>query len=202
MTMTDQTKSTKTQRTVIYAMMVSLDGYMEGPDGDIDWSFPDEELHKHFNEQESEIDINLYGRGLYENMSNYWPTADLNPSAPQVEIDFARIWKSKSKVVFSKTLEQVEWNSRLVRENIAEEIVKLKEQPGKNLSVGGSGIASTFMKLGLIDEFRLYIHPVVVGGGKPMFHALDYKINLRLVETKVFSSGVVLLRYQRADGGQ
>jgi dihydrofolate reductase len=191
------TNNNNDQRKVIYAMMVSLDGYMEGPDGDLDWSFPDEELHKHFNDQESEIDINLYGRGLYENMSNYWPTADSNPSAPQVEIDFARIWKSKSKVVFSKTLEQVEWNSRLVRENIAEEVVKLKEQPGKNLSVGGSGIASTFMKLGLIDEYRLYIHPVVLGGGKPMLQPMNEAIRLRLVEARTFSSGVVLLRYQR-----
>jgi dihydrofolate reductase len=197
MFMEGQQSTNNDHRKVIYAMMVSLDGYMEGPDRDIDWSFPDEELHQHFNEQESEIDINLYGRGLYENMSSYWPTADLNPSAPQVEIDFARIWKSKPKVVFSKTLEQVEWNSRLVRENIADEIVKLKEQPGKNLSVGGSGIASTFMKLGLIDEFRLYIHPVVLGGGKPMFQPMNDAVTLRLVEARTFSSGVVLLRYQR-----
>jgi dihydrofolate reductase len=135
-------------------------------------------------------------------MADYWPTADTNPSAPKLEIEYARIWKNKPKIVFSKTLEQVGWNSKLVRDNIAEEIKKLKEQPGKDMSVGGADIASIFMKLGLIDEFRLYVHPIVLGAGKPMFPTLAHKINLRLVETKAFSSGVVLLRYQCADGGQ
>jgi dihydrofolate reductase len=104
--------------------------------------------------------------------------------------------------VFSKTLDKVEWNSRLVKDNIAEEIAKLKAQPGKDLSLGGPTIASTFIQLGLIDEYRLFMNPVVLGGGTPMFRALDDKINLRLVEARTFSSGVVLLRYQRADDGQ
>lgn len=184
-------------RKVIYAMSVSLDGFIEAVNGDLRWSYPDEELHKHFNDQEREIDIHFYGRGLYENMAAYWPTAGENPSAPGTEVEYARIWKGMKKIVFSKTLKQVGWNSQLVSENIAEEVNRLKAQPGKDMSVGGAGIASTFMRLGLIDEYRLYIHPIILGGGKPMFHPLDDQINLRLVETHPFGSGVVLLRYQR-----
>jgi dihydrofolate reductase len=199
-------------RKVIYAMSVSLDGFIEAADGDLSWSFPDEELHKHFNDLESTIDIHLYGRRLYENMAAYWPTADENPSAPKNEIEYARIWRNMPKIVFSRTLDQVGWNSRLVGENIAEEVNKLKagkERPssrrlensrrpeaGGYLSVGGAELASTFMRLGLIDEYRLYIHPVILGGGKPMFPQLLDRIDLQLVETRTFGSGVVLLRYQ------
>jgi dihydrofolate reductase len=187
-------------RKVIYAMLVSLDGFIEATHGDITWTDPDQELHQHFNDRESAIDIYLYGRGMYENMAAYWPTADQNPSAPEYEKEYARIWRDKPKIVFSKTLEQVGWNARLVRGNIAEEVNKLKEGPGKDMSVSGAEIASTFMQLGLIDEVCLYLHPVVLGGGKPMFRPLCHKINLQFVETRTFGRGVVLLRYQRADG--
>jgi dihydrofolate reductase len=186
-------------RKVIYAMSVSLDGLIEATDGDLGWSYPDEELHKHFNDQEAAIDTFLYGRRMYEGMVAYWPTADDNPSAPEYEIEYARIWKSKPKIVFSTTLDRVEWNSRLVRGNIAEEVNRLKEQPGGNMSVGGAQLASTFMQLGLIDEYRLYVHPIVLGGGKPMFRPLRDRIHLNLVETRTFGSGVVLLRYLVAD---
>jgi dihydrofolate reductase len=185
-------------RKVTYGMSVSLDGYIEAPDGDLSWSFPDEELHQHFNDREAMIDTYLYGRRLYENMAAFWPTADENPTAPQHEIEYARIWKSKPKIVFSKTLDQVGWNSRLVRGNIAEEVRQLKEQPGKDMSVGGAGLASSFMQLDLIDEYWLYVHPVVLGAGKPMFGPLDEEIDLQLVETRTFGSGVMLLRYRRA----
>jgi dihydrofolate reductase len=194
-------------RKVIYAMSLSLDGFIEAANGDLSWSNPDEELHEHFNDLESMIDIHLYGRRLYENMAAYWPTADENPSASQNEIEYARIWRNMPKVVFSRTLDQVGWNSRLVRENIAEEVNKLKDQPaaedqpGKYLSVGGAELASSFMRLGLIDEYRLYIHPIILGGGKPMFPQLPNKVDLRLVETRTFGLGVVLLRYQRANAG-
>ena len=180
----------------MYAMSVSLDGFIETPTGDLSWSFPDEELHQHFNEREAMIDMYLYGRRLYENMAAFWPTADKNPSAPQHEIEYARIWKSKPKIVFSRTLDHVEWNSRLVRRNIAEEVNQLKAQPGKGLSVGGASLASTFIHLGLIDEYSLYIHPAILGAGKPMFGRLYKKINLQLIETHMFGSGVVLLKYK------
>jgi dihydrofolate reductase len=181
-------------RKVIYAMSVSLDGFIEATNGDLRWSYPDEELHRHFNDRESTIGTYLYGRRLYENMVAYWPTADENPSAPRVEIEYARIWKDMKKIVFSKTLNQVSWNSQLVSENIAEEVNRLKAQPGKDMSIGGAGIASAFMQRGLIDEYCLYIHPIILGGGKPMFPQSRNEINLRLVETRIFGSGVVLLK--------
>jgi dihydrofolate reductase len=190
----------KTLRKVIYAMSVSLDGFIEAVDGDISWSFHDEELHRHFNEQEETIGVFLYGRRMYTGMAAFWPTADENPAAPEQEKEYARIWRSKPKIVFSNTLERVEWNSRLVRGNIAEEVARLKEQPGKDMSVSGAGIAATFMQLGLIDEYRLYIHPVILGSGKPMFQQQPGRINIKLVEQHKFESGVVLLRYHKVDG--
>ncbi len=182
-------------RKVIYSMFVSLDGFIAGPNKELDWHIIDEELHRFVNDQERAIDTHLYGRRMYEVMS-YWQTADTNPSSPEYEVEYAHIWKSIPKIVFSKTLERVEGNARLIREIIAEEIAELKEQPGKDMVLGGANIASTFMRLGLIDEYGLYIHPVIIGDGTPMFPALDNKINLRLIETRKFGSGVVLLRYQ------
>ena len=186
-------------RKVIYAMSVSLDGFIEAANGDLGWSYPDDELHRHFNDREAEIDIHFYGRRLYEKMAAFWPTANENPLTPDVEREYARIWKNMKKVVFSKTLKKVDWNSQLVSGDIAEEVNRLKAQPGKDMSVGGAELASSFLQLGLIDEFRLYVHPVILGGGKPMFRLLPGKIKLSLVETRAFRSGVVLLRYQCAE---
>jgi dihydrofolate reductase len=185
-------------RKLIYSMGVSLDGFIAGPDGEIDWSAPDEELHRFHNLQARETGVELYGRRLYETM-RYWETAEENPSAPEHVLEFARIWKDTPKVVFSTTLEKVEGNARLVRDNVAEEVARLKEEPGKDLAVGGAGLASTCMKLGLIDEHRLFVSPVVLGGGTPYFPALDERINLELVETRTFGSRVVYLRYRRVD---
>jgi dihydrofolate reductase len=183
-------------RKVIYSMGVSLDGFIAGPGGEIDWSAPDEELHRFHNEQTREIGAHLCGRRLYEVMV-YWETADQNPSLPEYELEFARIWKSIPKIVFSTTLERVEGNARLVREGVAEEVVKLKEQPGKDLAVGGAGLASTLIERGLVDEFRMFVSPVVLGAGTPYFPALRERLDLELVETQTFGSRVVDLRYRR-----
>jgi dihydrofolate reductase len=183
-------------RKLIYSMGVSLDGFIAGPNGEIDWSAPDEELHRFHNQQTREMGAHLCGRRLYEVMS-FWETADENPSAPEHELEFARIWKNMPKIVFSKTLEKVEGNARLVRDGVVEEVAKLKEQPGKDLAVGGADLASTFIKLGLIDEYRLFVSPVVLGGGTPYFPALDERMNLELVETQTFGSRVVYVRYRR-----
>ena len=145
---------------------------------------------------EEGIGIHLYGRRLYEIMASYWPTAAERPSAPKVEIEYARIWKGMKKIVFSKTLDQVGWNAQLVKENIAEVVNSLKAQPGQDMSVGGAEIASTFTQLGLIDEYRLYVHPIVLGGGKPMFRESPDRMRMKLIETHTFGSGVVLLRYR------
>jgi dihydrofolate reductase len=184
-------------RKVIYSMGVSLDGFIAGPRGEIDWSPPDEERHRFHNEQTREIGAHFCGRRLYEEML-YWETADENPSAAEHELEFARIWKNLPKIVFSKTLEKVEGNARLVRDGIAEEVAELKQQPGKDLAVGGAGLASTFIELGLVDEYRLFVSPVVLGGGTPYFPALDERIDLELVETQTFASRVVYARYRRA----
>jgi dihydrofolate reductase len=183
-------------RKVIYSMGVSLDGFIAGPNGEIDWSAPGEELHRFHNQQMREIGANLYGRRLYEVMT-YWETAQENPSAPEHELEFARIWKDVPKIVFSKTLEAVEGNARLARDGVAEEVAKLKEQPGKDLAVGGAGLASALVKLDLIDEYRLFVSPVVLGAGTPYFPAPEERIDLELVETRTFGSRVVYVRYQR-----
>ncbi|HUG15083.1 MAG TPA: dihydrofolate reductase family protein [Thermomicrobiales bacterium] len=184
-------------RKVIYSMLVSLDGYIEAPGHDISWTNPDEELHRHFNELERETDTHLFGRRMYETMAAYWPTADRDTSIPDYVAEYARLWRDTEKVVFSTTLERVEGNARLVRENVAEEVAALKRQPGGDMDLGGAGIAATFMQLDLIDEYRLYVHPVILGGGAPMLPAVDHRFDLRLSETRAFGSGVVMLRYER-----
>jgi dihydrofolate reductase len=176
-------------------MTVSLDGFTAGPDGEIDWSAPDEELHRFHNEQTRELGAHLCGRRLYEEML-YWETADENPSATDYELEFARLWKDTPRIVFSNTLEKVEGNARLATDGVAEEVARLKEEPGQDLAVGGAGLASTCIKLGLVDEYRLFVNPVVLGGGTPYFPPLEERIDLELVETRTFGSRVVYLRYR------
>jgi dihydrofolate reductase len=184
-------------RKLIYSMGVSLDGFIAGPGGEIDWSAPDEELHRFHNEQTRELGAHLCGRQLYETMV-YWETADEDPSLGETEREFAHIWQELPKIVFSKSLKKVEGNATLAADGVAEEVAKLREQPGKDLAVGGAGLASTLTKLGLIDEYRLFVSPVVLGGGTPFFPAVDERINLELVETRTFGSRVVYARYRRA----
>ncbi|MFS0723077.1 dihydrofolate reductase family protein [Paenibacillus sp. 1P07SE] len=184
-------------RRVIYSQMVSLDGFIEGPRGDISWSAPDEELFAYIQDREAQVDMHLYGRHTYENMAAYWPTADEQPLATAQEIAFAQSWKQVEKVVFSRTLEGVEWNSRLVRDNIQHAVEDLKARRGGDMLLGGAGLAATFMELGLIDEFHLYTHPVLLGDGKPFFPALQHKVGLELVEARRFGGGVVMLHYRR-----
>jgi dihydrofolate reductase len=183
-------------RKLIYSMGVSLDGFIAGPHGEIDWSAPDEELHRFHNEQTRELGAELCGRRLYEEMV-YWETADQNPSASEYELEFARIWQSLPKVVFSTTLERVEGNARLAGDGVGEEVAKLKQAPGKDLAVGGAGLASACIELGLVDEYRLFVSPVVLGGGTPFFPALERRIDLELLETRTFGARVVYLRYRR-----
>jgi dihydrofolate reductase len=184
-------------RKVIYSIGVSLDGFIAGPGGEIDWAAPDEELHRFHNEQTRELGAHLCGRRLYEEMV-FWETADRNPSAAEHEVEFARIWQALPKIVFSTTLTEVEGNARLATEGVREEVAKLRQQPGGDLAVGGAGLAAGFTRLGLIDEYRLFVSPVVLGGGTPYFPLLEERIALDLVETRTFGSRVVYLRYRRA----
>lgn len=185
-------------RKVIYSMGgVSLDGFVAGPDGTFDWGRPDEELHRFHNERVRETGVHLLGRRLYEVMT-YWETAEEDPALPDHMAEFARIWKPLPKIVYSKTLEAVEGNSTLARDVDVDQILELKEQPGKDIAVGGPGLASTLIELGLVDEYRLFFNPVITGGGTPFFPALEDRIDLELIETRTFGSRVVYARYQPA----
>jgi dihydrofolate reductase len=186
-------------RRLIYSMGMSLDGFIAGPDGEIDWSAPDDELHRFHNERVREIGAQLCGRRLYETML-YWETADEDPSLGETEREFAAIWRSLPKIVFSTTLGQVEGNWRLATDGVAEEVARLKEQPGKDLAVGGAGLASDCIRLGLVDEYQVFVNPVVLGGGTPYLPALDERIDLELIETRTFASRIVYLRYRRVTG--
>jgi dihydrofolate reductase len=179
-------------RNVIFSMGVSLDGYIAGPGGEFDWAAPDDELHRFHNEQTRELGAHLCGRRLYETMV-YWEHPDDGRGA--TEREFARFWQSLPKIVFSSTLDVVEGNARLATGDPAEELASLEG----DIAVGGAGLAATCIERGLVDEFRVFVNPVIVGGGTPFFPALDHRIDLELVETRTFGSRVTYARYRRAD---
>jgi dihydrofolate reductase len=179
-------------RRLIYGFGVSLDGYINDRDGSIDWSDPDEELHQFHNDRYRQIEVSLHGRRLYELMAEYWP--HLPEDASRIEREFGRLWTKKPKVVFSRTLAEVHWNSTLVSENAVEEVRRLKAGGDGVMEVGGAGLAASLMPHGLIDEYQLFLSPVALGGGTPMFPSLDKRIRLRLAETRHFAT-VVMLRY-------
>ena len=185
-------------RKLIYSMTVSLDGYIAGSDGAIDWSVPDEKLFLFHTQRVQETGVQLCGRRLYETML-YWETAQ-ETSLPEEHVEFAQIWKALPKVVFSTTLQSVVGNTRLASDGVGEEVSRLKEQSGRDIAVGGAGLAGACMKLGLIDEWRLFVSPVLLGGGTPFFPTLEERINLELVETQTFGSRVIYLRYRRVSG--
>ncbi|MGX1885151.1 dihydrofolate reductase family protein [Streptomyces sp. NPDC055287] len=184
-------------RKIILFMSVSLDGFFEGPERQIDWHLVDDELHTHFNEQLSVMGAFLSGRVTYELMADFWPTADSDPANAGPMAEFARIWRDMPKIVFSRTLERADWNTTVMRDVVVDEIMALKAQPGGDLALGGADLAAAFMRHELIDEYRLYIHPVVIGRGKPLFPVSDSRVGLRLEETRTFGNGVVLVRYAK-----
>jgi len=180
---------------LIYSMNVSLDGYVETPEHSLDWANVDEELHSWFNDRAREVDASLYGRRMYELMAGYWPTAESDPSATEVEREFARIWKPMPKIVFSSTLASVDWNSRLVRGDVGEELAQLRTEFEGDLDVSGATLAAEFIRRGLVEEYQLIVHPVVLGAGTPFFPELQSPISLRLTETRTFGSGAIYLGY-------
>jgi dihydrofolate reductase len=182
-------------RKIVVSTSVSLDGFMEGPEHDISWHRVDEELHAYFNERLASMSVFLDGRVTHELMAGFWPTADEDPDASPVEVEFARIWRDKPKIVFSSTFEDTRWNTTVKREVDPEEIRELKARPGGDMVVGGADLVDTFRRLGLIDEYQIYVHPVLVGAGTPYFKGTDGLSALDLVETRTFGNGVVLLRY-------
>jgi dihydrofolate reductase len=185
-------------RKVVLFMSMSLDGFIEGPNREIDWHVVDAELHGHFNEELSAMGGFLNGRVMYELMAEFWPTADQDPEATAEIAAYSRIWRDMPKIVYSTSLERAAWNTTIVRDVVKEEVLALKEQPGGDLSLGGPGIAAAFQRLGLIDEYAVYVHPVLIGAGRPLFLSADDMTSLRLLESRTFGSGVNLLRYARA----
>jgi dihydrofolate reductase len=183
---------------VIYAMGgVSADGYVVGPDGKFDWSVPDDELHRFHNEQTRALSGHLLGRRLYETML-YWETADEDPAAGDIVREFALIWRALPKVVFSRNLDSVEGtNTTLARDDLRAELTSLQESVGGDVGVGGAELAAEACRLNLIDEYRLFVYPVAVGGGIPFFPR-DHRVDLELVETRTFGSRVAYLRYRAA----
>jgi dihydrofolate reductase len=187
-------------RKIVLMMSVSLDGFIEGPNGEIDWHMVDDELHGHFNEVLGTMGAFVNGRVTYELMAAFWPTADADPSSTGPMVEFARIWRDMPKIVYSRTLEGAGWNTTIVRDVVPEEVMDLKAQPGGHLALGGADLAADFMRHDLIDEYRIYVHPVLIGAGKPLFGPSVRRVELRLAETRTFGNGVVLLHYRRPDG--
>lgn len=180
---------------LIYTLNVSLDGYVETPDRSLDWTIADDELHDWFAARTRECDALLYGRRLYELMAAYWPTAESDPDANESTRAFARSWNETPKIVFSTTLTAVEGNSRLVRGDVGDELARLRTEFEGDLAVGGPTLASAFIRRGLVDEFQLMIHPVVLGAGTPFFPPLETPIPTRLIETRTLASGLMSLAY-------
>ena len=185
-------------RKIVLHMTVSLDGFFEGPDHDIGWHLVDDELHTYVNEHLAPMSAFLEGRVSYELMEGFWPTADQDPGISPPMREFAGIWRDMPKIVFSRTLEHVGENAEVRREVDPDEIRALKEEPGGDMAVGGADLADAFRRHDLIDEYRLYVNPVLLGRGRQLFAPADTPSDLRLVETHTFGNGVVLLRHARA----
>jgi dihydrofolate reductase len=182
---------------LVYSMGVSADGFIEGPDGDFSWTVPGEELFRFHTDRVRELGAHLCGRRLYETML-YWETADQDPGFGPDEREFAELWQGLPKVVFSTTLESVEGNARLASDSLPDEIRRVKERVDGDLGVGGAALAADCIELDLVDEYHLFVYPVIVGGGKPFFPPTQASLELELVETRSFASRVASLRYQRS----
>jgi dihydrofolate reductase len=183
-------------RKVTYSMGASLDGYIVGPDGRFDWTAPDAEVFRSHIEEIREVGVHLMGRRLYETML-YWETADQDPSLGDAELEWAALWKPLPKVVFSTTLTAVQGHARLAAGGLAEEIERLRAEPAEgDIAIGGATLAAETAALDLIDEYRVRVYPVLVGGGLPFFPRQERRVDLELLETRTFNSNVVYLRYR------
>jgi dihydrofolate reductase len=186
-------------RSIVYGFNVSLDGYIEDKKGSIEFSVPDEELHRWYNDLELEYDTHLYGRGLWEVMGDFWNNADKDPDANEIMREYALNWQQSKNIIVSRTLTSVP-GAEIINSNLADRVRALKEEPGKKIAVGGAGLAHSLMQEGLIDEVMVMVHPIILGGGKKsMFGDLDAPQHLRLVEVRHFNGGFVLLHYRKAD---
>jgi dihydrofolate reductase len=183
-------------RSVTYSMNVSLDGYIAGPDGGFDWTEPDPDVFRFWIDEIRDVGVHLLGRRLYETML-YWEDTDQDPALDDAELEWAGLWNPLPKVVFSTTLSAVQGNARLASGGLAEEIERLRAEPGEgDIAIGGATLAAEAAAAGLIDEYRAMVYPVLVGGGVPFFPQRERRVDLELVETRTFSSSVVYLRHR------
>jgi dihydrofolate reductase len=183
-------------RSVTFSMNVSLDGYIVGPDGGLDWGAPDEELFRFATDEVRALGVHLMGRRLYETML-YWETADQDPSLDAPTLEFAALWKALPKVVFSTTLSEVEGNARLASGGVVEEIERLRAEPGESpIGIGGATLAAEAAAAGLIDEYRARVCPLLLGGGIPFFPRDERRVDLELVESRVVGARVVFLHHR------
>jgi dihydrofolate reductase len=188
-------------RKIISLTHLSLDGFAAGPNDELDWISYDDELEQYAHSLHATTDAVIWGRRTYQLMAGYWLTVPGNPESTPAELEHARWLDDATKIVVSRTLDRVEWNNArntvLIKDNIAEEINKIKQQPGKDIwFLGSVALAQTFMQLDLIDEYRIGINPVVLGHGKPLFAGVTRNFPLKLLEAQPFKSGVVALRYE------
>lgn len=185
-------------RKIILSMLVSLDGFVARPDGDLDWADANEEHHEYANALIESVDLALFGRVTYQIFADYWPTAPDSPETPAWEVEYAHRVNRTPKIVYSTTLENVAWETRIAREVDPAAVVALKQQPGKDILIYASAnLTATFMRLGLIDEYQLLVQPVVLGSGIPLFKE-GIALTLKLTGTRTFGTGAVLLTYQSA----
>lgn len=187
-------------RKIIQWVMASVDGYIDGPNGEFDWASLSPQLGEYAERLHERADTLLFGRGVWDMMASYWPNVE-SISDDEHDLKFAPIWLETPKIVFSRTLEKADWNTRVISDNLSEEVAALKRQPGKDMLLsGGSGLPAALTALGLIDEYHIAVQPVVLGGGKPLFREPEQRLNLRLVDARPVDSRVVILHYQPADG--
>jgi dihydrofolate reductase len=183
-------------RKVFAFLVATVDGYYEGPNQEFDWPNVDEEFNHFAVEQLDEADTLLFGRATYEGMAAYWPTPAAQDDDPKV----AALMNGLAKIVVSRTLDRADWaNTRLISDGVAEEITKLKQQPGKDIAIlGSSDLTVGLMRMGLVDELRIMVNPIILGAGKSLFRTADERISLKLLKARPFESGNVLLYYQPA----
>ena len=184
-------------RSVTYSMSSSLDGYIVGPDGTFDWGLT-KEIFRFWIDEIRAVDVHLMGRRLYETML-YWETAEQDPSLGDAEREWATLWNPLPKVIFSRTLSEVQGNARLASVGVAEEIERVRAEPGDGeIAIGGATLAAEVAALGLIDEYRVMVYPVLVGGGIPFFAQGERRVDLELVGTRTYNSRVVYHHYRVA----
>lgn len=184
-------------RKIIHWVHTSIDGHIDGPNGEFDWPVMGDELSAYSDSLSERCDTFLYGRGVWEGMASFWPNAESLSDHPHV-LKFAPLWRDTPKIVFSTTIEQDDWAARIIGDDVAAQVAELKRSPGKDLLLtGGSGLAATLTGLGLIDEYHVAVHPVVLGGGRPLFASSADRLGLEFSGSRVCDSRVVVTRYDR-----